>query len=79
MFCAQIVFAKQWSFMYNDIEDQNIRLDDVERNFSTWFLIDDNFTFKKVAEREDELNCVHVNYKQYYQGVEVKDALVMVH
>lgn len=79
LFCAQIVFAKQWSFMYNDIEDQKIALDDVEKHFSNWFLIDDNYAFKKVTEREDELNCVHVNYKQYYQGVEVKDALVMVH
>ena len=67
------------SFSFTEMENQNIHIETIESYFFQWFLIDDSYSFQKVSDRTDELGIQHVNYKEYYKGVEVESSLIMVH
>lgn len=65
--------------MFNNIEEQKISTTTIENYFFQWFLLDEKYTFKKVSDKIDELGLQHVNYKEFYKGIEVEGALIMVH
>lgn len=80
LFIPYILFAgNNGSFSFTDMENQNIHIETIESYFFQWFLIDDSYSFQKVSDRTDELGIQHVNYKEYYKGVEVESSLIMVH
>lgn len=79
--CAtNIAFTQEHkSFMFNDLQEQNISAENIETYFQKRFLLNQDYSFKRISETTDNLGLQHINYKEYYKGIEVEDVLLMVH
>ena len=60
-------------------ERQKKTADTISKNFNTWFNLDENYTFKKLNEKTDDLNILHNYYEQYYKGILIEGSLLMLH
>lgn len=76
---ASLVSVQADSFWFTDLENQNIDVNNVESYFSQWVPIDDGYSYVKTSDYVDNIGLRHIDYKQYYNGDEVKGSLVMVH
>lgn len=76
---ASLVSVHADSFWFTDLENQNIDVNNVESYFSQWVPVDDSYSYVKTSDYVDNIGLRHIDYKQYYNGDEVKGSLVMVH
>ena len=76
-FCTLLTYANK--HFYFDLEGKNISLSEVENLFYQWFELAPNTTFKITRDYVDNLGIRHINYQQYYNGLEVENSIIMIH
>ncbi len=65
------------SFSVN-VEKQKRNKVAVSKDYNSWFNLNEQHTFKQISEKTDELGIMHTNYQQYYKGIRVEGAVVMM-
>ncbi|WP_196890974.1 M4 family metallopeptidase [Aureivirga marina] len=66
------------SFSIN-LREKNISSENAMKNINSWFQLPDDYTFQEISTKTDELNITHKNYQQFYQGIKIDDAILMIH
>lgn len=64
---------------YVDLSKENRNVEKVSKDFNSWFNLDNNHSFVLLSSKTDELNITHNYYQQYYKGVSIEGAILMLH
>lgn len=64
---------------YVDLSKENKTTEQLSKDFNSWFNLDTNHSFVLLSSKTDELNLTHNYYQQYYKGVLIEDAILMLH
>ncbi|MBP6756161.1 MAG: M4 family metallopeptidase [Bacteroidia bacterium] len=64
---------------YVDLSKENRNAEIVSKDFNSWFNLDNNHSFVLLSSKTDELNLTHNYYQQYYKGVSIEGAILMLH
>ncbi|WP_396145683.1 CUB domain-containing protein [Flavobacterium sp.] len=64
---------------YVDLSKENKTTEQLSKDFNSWFNIDTNHTFVLLSSKTDELNLNHNYYQQYYKGLSIEGAILMLH
>lgn len=64
---------------YVDLSKENKTTEQLSKDFNSWFNLDTNHSFVLLSSKTDELNLTHNYYQQYYKGVLIEGAILMLH
>ena len=64
---------------YVDLSKENKTTEQLSKDFNSWFNLDSNHTFVLLSSKTDELNLNHNYYQQYYKGLSIEGAILMLH
>lgn len=64
---------------YVDLSKENRTSENVAKDFNSWFNLDSNHSFVLLSSKTDELNLTHNYYQQYYKGLSIEGAILMLH
>lgn len=64
---------------YVDLSKENRDAELVSKDFNSWFSLDVDHSFVLLSSKTDELNITHNYYQQYYKGVLIEGAILMIH
>lgn len=64
---------------YVDLSKENRNAEIVSKDFNSWFNLDNNHSFVLLSSKTDELNLTHNYYQQYYEGISIEGAILMLH
>ncbi len=64
---------------YVDLSKENKTKEQLSKDFNSWFNLDTNHSFALLSSKTDELNLTHNYYQQFYKGVQVEGAMLMLH
>ena len=64
---------------YVDLSKENKTTEQLSKDFNSWFNLDTNHSFVLLSSKTDELNLTHNYYQQYYNGVLIEGAILMLH
>lgn len=64
---------------YVDLSKENKTTEQLSKDFISWFNLDINHSFVLLSSKTDELNLTHNYYQQYYKGVLIEGAILMLH
>lgn len=64
---------------YVDLSKENRTSENVAKDFNSWYNLDTNHSFVLLTSKTDELNLTHNYYQQYYKGVSIEGAILMLH
>jgi Zn-dependent metalloprotease len=64
---------------YVDLSKENKTTTDISKDFNSWFNLDTNHSFVLLSSKTDELNVSHNYYQQYYKGIIIEGAILMLH
>lgn len=64
---------------YVDLSKENKTTEQLSKDFNAWFNLDTNHSFVLLTSKTDELNLTHNYYQQYYKGVLIEGAILMLH
>lgn len=74
------LFANQQGHFFVNVEDDNIQVSDITDSIVAWMgLPEGQVSFLQFRDETDNLGFQHVSYKFYYGGIEVKNAVLLVH
>ncbi|CAI8306142.1 MAG: Bacillolysin [Flavobacteriaceae bacterium] len=62
-----------------NLKKKNIDNESLLKEFNSWVNLSSKHTFQKIAEKNDDLGFIHINYQQLYKGVPVYGGILMVH
>ncbi len=62
-----------------DLSKENKTTEELSKDFNSWFNLDTNHSFALLSSKTDELNLTHNYYQQFYKGVQVEGAMLMLH
>lgn len=64
---------------YVDLFKENKTTEQLSKDFNSWFNLDTNHSFVLLSSKTDELKLTHNYYQQYYKGVLIEGAILMLH
>lgn len=64
---------------YVDLSKENKTTEQLTKDLAAWFSLDTNHSFVLLSSKTDELNFTHNYYQQYYKGVLIEGAILMLH
>jgi Zn-dependent metalloprotease len=64
---------------YVDLSKENKTTEQLTKDLNTWFSLDTNHSFVLISSKTDELKLTHNYYQQYYKGVIIEGAILMLH
>lgn len=64
---------------YVDLSKENKTSEQLSKDFNSWFNLDANHSFVLLSSKTDELNISHNYYQQYYKGIFIEGAILMLH
>ena len=64
---------------YVDLSKENKTTEQLSKDFNSWFNLDTNHSFVLLSSKTDESNLTHNYYQQYYKGVLIEGAILMLH
>ncbi len=64
---------------YVDLSKENKTTEQLSEDFNSWFNLDTNHSFVLLSSKTDELNVSHNYYQQYYKGLFIEGAILMLH
>lgn len=64
---------------YVDLSKENKTTEQLSEDFNSWFNLDTNHSFVLLSSKTDELNVSHNYYQQYYKGIFIEGAILMLH
>ena len=64
---------------YVDLSKENKTTEQLSKDFNSWFNLDNNHSFVLISSKTDELKLTHNYYQQYYKGVIIEGAILMLH
>lgn len=64
---------------YVDLSKENKTTEQLSKDFNSWFNLDTNHSFVLLSSKTDELNVSHNYYQQYYKGIIIEGAILMLH
>ena len=83
LFAALLICTAVWGnaqgHFWLDVEPQNISVTNVQDKFATWLDLPAKTTWKSFRDETDDLGIRHISYRQYVQGYEIGNSIVMVH
>ncbi|WP_396167126.1 CUB domain-containing protein [Flavobacterium sp.] len=76
---ARLQIENYYGSFYVDLSEENINVEKVSKDFNSWFNLDNSHSFVLLSSKTDELNLTHNYYQQYYKGVLIEGAILMLH
>ncbi len=64
---------------YVDLSKENKTTEQLSKDFNSWFNLDNNHSFVLLSSKTDESNLTHNYYQQYYKGLSIEGAILMLH
>ncbi len=64
---------------YVDLSKENKITEQLFKDLNSWFNIDTNHSFVLISSKKDELNLNHNYYQQYYKGLSIEGAILILH
>ena len=65
--------------VFANFADQKIAKKDILNNLNTLLKLDENYTFKQISQKKDEIGFTHTNFQVLYKGYPVDGRIIMFH